>query len=323
MGGGTGAMTILILSTSNRAEQFYATARAQDPAARIRVWPDTGPVEDIRCVLAWVPPMGVMKTLPNLELIVSVGAGVDGILKDAELPDVPLVRYVDPDLTGRMVEYVVLHALFHHRQMCSYIEQQRRAEWTFLPEPAAHEVRVGVMGLGVMGQASIAGLRAIGYRINGWSRTQREIAGVRCFAGEEGLAPFLAETDVLACLLPLTPNTRGILNRRLIQGLSKTGRHPRLTGPSLINAGRGGLQVEADILAALDAGELHAASLDVFNEEPLPASSPFWAHPRVVITPHNAAESRPESIVRYMFRQIACQRAGKSLENLVDRGRGY
>lgn len=316
-------MTILIMSTSGRAEEFFAAAKAHDPTASIRLWPDTGRPEDVRCVLAWAPPMGAMKALPNLELIVSVGAGVDGILKDGELPDVPLVRYVDPDLTGRMVEYVVLHTLFHHRQMCSYGEQQRRAEWKFLPEPAAHEVRVGVMGLGVMGQASIQGLKAIGYQINGWSRTRREIAGVRCFWGQEGLSPFLAETDIVVSVLPLTPDTRGILDRDLIRGLSRAGRHRRLRGPSLINAGRGGLQIEADILAALDADELYAVSLDVFNEEPLPAASPLWAHPRVVITPHNAAESTPDSIVHYMFRQIGCQQAGQPLDNLVDRARGY
>jgi glyoxylate/hydroxypyruvate reductase A len=174
-----------------------------------------------------------------------------------------------------------------------------------------------------MGLASVAPLKLLGYQVRGWSRTPKTIEGVACYSGEAGLDAFLADTDILACVLPLTPETRGILNRGLIRKLSRQGRDERLPGPVLINAGRGGLQVDADILAALEAGELYAASLDVFETEPLPASSPLWVHPRVVITPHNAAESAPLAIVRYALQQRRRFLDGLPLENVVDRRRGY
>jgi glyoxylate/hydroxypyruvate reductase A len=315
-------MALLIIG-SQRSEPFAAAARALAPELDVRVWPDTGAVDDIQYALAWGPPAGVLKTFPNLKLIVSVGAGVDHLMKDPELPRVPVVRYVDPDLTGRMVQYVTLHVLWHQRRMCEFIELQARKEWRYLPEPAAHEVRVGLMGLGVMGEASAKALSALSFKLYGWSRTPKQIADVTCFAGRAELQPFLATTDILVCVLPLTPDTRGILNRDLIRGLSRQGRHPRFPGPVLINAGRGPLQIEADILAALDAGELYAASLDVFETEPLPPTSLLWGHPRVVITPHNAAESETNSIVRYMLKQVRAHMKGQPVENAVDPARGY
>jgi glyoxylate/hydroxypyruvate reductase A len=315
-------MTLLIIG-SQRSEQFAAATRAQAPDLDVRVWPDAGRVEDIRYALAWGPPIGALKTLPALELIVSVGAGVDHLFKDPELPRVPIVRYVDADLTGRMVSYVTLHVLWHLRRMSEFIVLQAKRQWKYLPEPAAQEVRVGIMGLGVMGVASAKALAALGFRLSGWSRTRRDIPGVTCFAGREQLPEFLADVDILVCVLPLTPDTRGILNRDLFRGLSRSGRPARLPGPVLINAGRGPLQVEADILAALDAGDLYAASLDVFETEPLQQSSPLWNHPRVVITPHNAAESETNAIVRYMLRQVRAHMSGQPLENLVDPARGY
>lgn len=315
-------MALLIIG-SQRSEEFASATREQRPDLDIRIWPETGRAEDIRYALAWGPPMGVLKTFPNLELIISVGAGVDHLMKDPELPDVPIVRYVDPDLTGRMVGYLVMHVLFHQRRMCEFLELKQNRMWEYRPEPAAHEVRVGLMGLGVMGEATAKALKSLGFQLRGWSRTRRSIDGVECFAGPAELDQFLAGTDILACTLPLTPETKGMLNRDLFRKLSQQGRHPRMPGPVLINAGRGGLQVEADIVAALDAGELYAASLDVFETEPLPQASPLWSHPRVIITPHNAAESTPQAIARYLLRQIERHKAGEPLENVVDRARGY
>jgi len=315
-------MALLIIG-SQRSEEFAAAVRDEGPGLDIRVWPETGPVEDIRYALAWGPPMGALKTFPNLELIISVGAGVDHLMKDPELPDVPIVRFVDPDLTGRMVEYIALHVLLHQRRMCEFLELQQKRSWQQRPEPSAREVRVGLMGLGVMGEAAAKALAPFGYQLRGWSRSPRNIDGVECFAGPAGLDAFLADTDILVSTLPLTPETRGIINRDMIRKLSRHGRHSRMPGPVLINAGRGGVQVETDILAALDAGELYAASLDVFETEPLPESSPLWSHSRIVITPHNAAESTPQAISRYTVRQMQRHRAGEPLENIVDRARGY
>jgi glyoxylate/hydroxypyruvate reductase A len=179
------------------------------------------------------------------------------------------------------------------------------------------------MGLGVLGTAAAEALRPFGYRLRSWTRTPTTLDGASCFSGAAELDDFLSETDILAVLLPLTPQTRGILSRALIRRLSLGGRSPLLPGPVLINAGRGGLQIDADIAAALDAGELYAASLDVFEVEPLPAASALWGHPRVVVTPHNAAESAPAAIARYALRQMRACRQGAALENVVDRSRGY
>ena len=203
----------LLIACSSRAEEFATLARRLDPDLDVRVAPDVGRREDIRYVLAWQAPQGLLKTLPNLALIVSVGAGVDHLLDDPELPDVPMVRFVDPDLSGRMAEYIALHVLYHHRRMPEFRELQARKVWKYLPEPAAHEVRVGLMGLGVMGQAAARVLSVLGYRLRGWSRSPRTLPGIECYAGPDGLDAFLAETDILAVVLPLTPDTQGTAQR--------------------------------------------------------------------------------------------------------------
>ena len=315
-------MTLLI-ACSSRAEQFAAEVRELDPDLEIRIAPNVGNPQDIRYALVWQPPPGLLNTLPALQLIVSVGAGVDSLLDDPTLPVVPLVRFVDADLTARMAEYVALHVLFHHRRMSEFRELQLRRTWKYLPEPAARDIRVGIMGLGVLGCAAARALQPLGYQLRGWSRMAKTIEGMACFAGNHQLNSFLAETDILVAILPLTPQTRGLLNRSLFARISQRGRSPLFPGPVLINAGRGGLQVDADIIAALNAGELYAASLDVFEKEPLPPSSPLWSHPRVLVTPHNAAESSPSAIARYAVRQIRTLGQGGRLENVVHRARGY
>lgn len=316
-------MTLLIATTSPMGKDYLKALRKAAPELDIRLWPEAGRLEEARYALAWKAAPGTLAALPNLSLIVSVGAGVDHLFNDATLPHVPIVRFVDPDLSGRMAEYVALHVLYHQRRMSEFAELQRSHRWAYLPEPAAHEVRVGLMGLGVMGQAAAAVLGPFGYQLKGWGRTAKNVPGIKCFHGAAGLDAFLGETDVLVVTLPLTPDTQGILDRALLRRLSRGGRHERLRGPILVNAGRGGLQVEADILAALDSGELYAASLDVFETEPLPEASPLWRHPRVVVTPHNAAESTPDAIARYAVRQIAAFERGEPLQHVVDRARQY
>lgn len=313
-------MALLVVG-GYRTKLFAAEAKKAEPTLDVRVWPDAGRLEDIRYVLAWAPPAGVIQSLPNLELIVSVGAGVDHLFRGGPLPKVPIVRFVDPDLTQRMTTYVTLHVLYHHRRMLELRDQQAARTWKEIHEPAAGDVRVGIMGLGVLGQDSARVLKAIGFTVRAWSRSARSMEGVQSFAGPEGLDAFLAGTDILVSLLPLTKDTRGLINRAFLKKLPRPSRLPN--GPVLINAGRGGLQVEADILAALDAGEIAAASLDVFETEPLPASSPLWTHPRVLISPHIGAESSPIAIGRYAVRQIKALREGRPLENIVDPDRGY
>ena len=271
--------------------------------------------------LTWRHRPGALADLPNLKAIFSLGAGVDHLFGDAALPEVPIVRVVDPDLRDRMSEWVVLHALIHHRQQRMYDWLQDQATWDEdADQPAAGEVRVGVMGLGVLGADAARKLAMIGFDVAGWSRTPREVEGVACFHGAAGLDAMLARTDILVALLPLTPDTRGILNARLFAKLASDG---RLGGPILLNAGRGGLQVEADILACLDEGVLKAAALDVFETEPLPKDSPLWRHPRVTISPHNAAISTPGAVARYVADQILSHESGRALQNVVDRVQGY
>ncbi len=314
-------MTLLVISNGMDPDRFAGELRTLAPEMDVRVWPETGPIEDIRYTLVWRQPTGLLKTFPNMKVIFSIGAGVDHVLSDSDLPDVPLVRFVDPNLTMRMSEYVCLHVLTHMRRMPEYAGLQREKKWQELwPQPGADEVRVGILGLGVLGRDAAEKLILLGFPVAGWSRSQKDIAGIECFAGDDGLTPFLGRTDILICLLPSTPDTRGFLDQGLFAQLAKDGQLP---GPVLINAGRGQVQVEADILSALEKGELWACSLDVFEEEPLPASSPLWAHPRVIVTPHNASISDDRAVCAYVLEQIKKHEAGQPLDNVVDLERGY
>ncbi len=270
--------------------------------------------------LTWRHPPGAFSRLPNLRAIFSLGAGVDHVLSDPLLPSAPLVRVVDPDLTGRMSEWVALQVLLHHRQFRRYDRQQRGRVWDEDEnQPAARDVRVGVLGLGEIGSDAALKLKALGFTVAGWSRTAKAIAGLETFQGADGLDAMLARTDILVCLLPLTPETRGFLNTQLFEKLPRDGR----IGPILLNAGRGGSQVEADIFAALETGVLKGASLDVFETEPLAPESLFWAREDVYVSPHNAGLSAPEAVAGYIADQILAFERGGPLRNVVDRARGY
>jgi glyoxylate/hydroxypyruvate reductase len=275
----------------------------------------------VRYVATWGPKPGSLSGLPALEVIFSLGAGVDHLMRYRDLPRVPIVRVAQGDLTGRMSEYVVLHCLIALREQRRFDAQQRDKVWASDHHPPkAGDVRVGIMGFGVLGQDAARKLRTIGFDVAAWSRTPKRSNGIEVFAGDDGLAPFLGRTDILVSLVPLTPATSGILNRRLFAQLARDG---SLGGPTLINPGRGGLQVESDILACLEDGTLKSATLDVFETEPLPETSPFWTHPKVTVTPHNAATSEPEATARYIVDQIRRYEAGQPLENQVDPNRGY
>lgn len=310
--------TILVASGPWNPEPWAAAAHAGDPDRAVAIWPDVPVPEAIRYAMAWKPPEGVLATLPNLEVIFSLGAGVDHIIFQDGLPDVPIVRVVADDLTRRMTEWVVLQVLYHHRQVPAYLALQAERRWHELPQPVASDVRVGVMGMGPLGRDAAEVLVRLGFVVAGWSRRRAEVAGLETFGGDE-LDRFLARTDILVCLLPLTGETRGILAMPLFRKLAGG----VLGGPVIINAGRGGLQVEADIVAALDEGVLAGASLDVFETEPLPPESPLWPRRNVVITPHCAGASQPDALVPPIMRQIAAYERGEALQNVVDRRRGY
>jgi glyoxylate/hydroxypyruvate reductase len=314
-------MTILLAINGWDVAPWRERLRALLPEREI-VTPETiGDRAAVQYALSWRHSSGALAGLPNLKAIFSLGAGVDHMFHDPELPDVPIVRVVDADLRDRMSEWVVLHTLIHHRQQRMYDWQQDQRIWDEdADQPAAADVRVGILGLGVLGADAARKLAAIGFDVAGWSRRPRDLDAIACFHGADGLDAMLARTDILVALLPLTPDTRGILNVRLFAKLATDG---RLGGPILLNAGRGGLQVEADILAALESGVLKAATLDVFEVEPLPEASPLWRHPRVTISPHNAAISTPDAVLRGIADQIVAADRGEKLQNVVDRARGY
>ncbi len=283
--------------------------------------PSKEQLAEVKYAIVWKPEHGFLATLPNLEVIFSLGAGVDHVLEDAQLPDLPIVRFVDANLTGRMVEWVVLQVLMHLRHQRKYDSFQRISQWNeIFPQPAAENLTVGIMGFGELGQASARALLPLGFNLCGWSRSEKSMEGVACFHDEDGLDEFLSKTDILVSLLPYTQATHGILNRSLIEKLSRSG---PFGAPVLINAGRGGSQIEADIIACLNEGVLHGVSLDVFETEPLPKESPLWSFDNAIITPHMAAVSDPAALAEHVALQVSRYEAGEGLQHLVDRARGY
>jgi glyoxylate/hydroxypyruvate reductase A len=280
-----------------------------------------GPADpSITYAVVWKQRPNLLSGLPNLRAIFSVGAGVDHIFADTTIPDVPIVKVVADNLTQHMTEYVVWRVIDHHRQGMLYRAQQKKKIWHDPPQRSAGDISVGIMGLGNLGRAAAAALLALGFKVNGWSRTEKAMTGVSTFAGDSGLIPFLNSTDILVVLLPLTPATQGMVNYGVLKELRKRN---GLGGSVLINAGRGRLQKDADILRALDDGTLKEASLDVFEVEPLPKTSPLWAHPKVFVTPHVAATSDPAHLVPIMLSQMSAFERGEPLQNLVDRKERY
>ncbi|MCF3933611.1 glyoxylate/hydroxypyruvate reductase A [Acuticoccus sp. M5D2P5] len=309
-------MSLVIRVGPARADWWLAHMRALLPEIECRPWDDPGDLDAVRYAVVWKPPAGGLKRFPNLELIVSIGAGIDHILADPERPaDVPIVRTTSGELTQRMREYVLLHVLRLHRDLPAIEAAQKSAEWRQVVTPPAPGRTVGVMGLGNLGADAARALAAVGFAVRGWSRSPKSVAGVETFAGEAGLDAFLAGTDILVCLLPLTDATRGILDARLFAKLPE--------GASIINAARGEHLVEADLIAALDAGHIRYATLDVFHEEPLPPGHPFWRHPRVYVTPHVASLIDPVAGGEIIAANIRRFIAGEPIPDLVDLSKGY
>lgn len=310
-------MIALIIRVGPAREAWWLQhMRTLLPEIACRPWSDPGDPDDIDIAVVWKPPAGGLKRFANLKLIVSIGAGIDHVLADPALPrHVPIMRTTSGDLKLRMREYVVLHVLRLHRRLPEIEAAEARREWLQLINPPAHERRVGIMGLGDLGGDCARALETIGFNVAGWSRRPKTIDGVRSFAGDQQLAAFLARTEILVCLLPLTPLTEGILNAELFAGL------PR--GASIINAARGDHLVEDDLLAALDQGQIDRATLDVFRSEPLPSSSPFWDHPKVLVTPHVASLIDPETGGKAIAANIRRFLAGDVVPDLVDLEQGY
>jgi glyoxylate/hydroxypyruvate reductase A len=276
-------------------------------------------LSEARYAVLWKPDLDLFTRAPKLQVLFSGGAGVDSILAVPGLPDPPIVRFVDESLTTRMSEWVVLQCLSHLRQAPAYLTQQRSRTWRELSQPEAKQLTVGIMGLGVLGQDSARKLKIMGFDVIGWSRTQKTIDGIETFDAA-GLDAFLARTDILVGLLPLTDETRGIFNASLFARLRQGG---ALGKPVFINAGRGSSQIEADLIAALEGGILGGASIDVFEQEPLSPESAFWNMDNVIVTPHAASASDARALFRNAEIQMERFERDEPLQHVVDRTTGY
>ena len=309
-------MTILFCSDSEPAEPWRLACARAFPDMAFHIWPDTGPADAIRYALVWRQPQGALARLPNLKAILVLGAGVDSVLSDPGLPaDVPVVRLVGAGLPGPMAEYALYAVLHFQRRMADYFGQQRAAIWQRHDESLARQWPVGVMGLGVIGAAVAQRIAVQGYPVSGWSQSAKPVEGVQVFAAKAGFGPFLARARVLVNVLPLTPKTRGILDARTFAAM------PR--GSYVVNIGRGGHMIDADLIAALDSGQLAGAMLDVFEQEPLPAAHPFWRHPKVIVTPHVAAPTLASESESQVIENIGRLERGEPPLGLVNRAKGY
>ncbi|USG61731.1 glyoxylate/hydroxypyruvate reductase A [Sneathiella marina] len=309
-------MALLFKSNVDRADWWRRELNKYIPDLEVRIWPDIGDRDDIKYALCWKMPHGELATFNNLQAVYSLGAGVDHLLSDPDFPrHLPFSRVVDPNLTGRMTEYVVQHVLNHHRFEIIYDNNQQQKIWKEEFAPFASDRKVGILGMGELGGDAASALTALNFDVAGWSRSEKKIDGVTSFFGKDQLDAFLARTEILVCLLPLTAATTDFLNADLFAKLPK--------GASIINAGRGPHVVDEDLIAALNSDHLSAATLDVFRIEPLPEEHPFWEHPKIRITPHVASISDPESVAKLVAQNIIRTQNGEELLYAVDVDKGY
>ncbi len=285
------------------------------PHIQFHMWPETGDPLDVEYLAVWQPPENLLKTFPNLKVLFSIAAGVDQIDFSTLPESLPVVRMIEPGLSAGMVEYVTWAVLALHRDMAAYRRQQLEHVWKEIRVLPATERRIGVLGMGELGRAVLEQLQAFGFQCAGWSRSPRLMPAVECFYGEDKLPDFLARTDILICLLPLTTETRGMLNTQFLSQLP--------AGASLIHVGRGPQLVTADLLRALDSGHLREAILDVTDPEPLPADHPLWIHPQVTLTPHIASMTQPETAIEVMLDNLENFKLNRPLNGLVNRKKGY
>lgn len=309
-------MTIAYVSGEVEPERWLPGLAKALPGERFEAWPDVADSAVVDIALVAAPPPGVLAKFANLKFIQSLWMGVDGLLGDASLPKtVPIARLLDPGMIAAMSETVLARVLDWHRHLYRYRALQAARDWHPLPQFMAADRSVGILGLGTLGEDVAAKLLALSFNVLGWSRRPKDVPGVACFHGEPGLESMLRRTEILVCLLPLTPATRGIISAPAI-GLMRE-------GGCIINVGRGPQVVEADLLAALDAGRLTHAYLDVFETEPLPANHAYWSHPAVTVTPHIAALTDPRTALAMVAENIARMRRGEKPQAMVDPQAGY
>lgn len=308
-------MALLFKVPDARGVAWQSLFQTHAPDIDLRLWPEIGEPSQVRYFAAWQPPHNLHERFPNLEVIFATSAGVDQF-DLGELPEhIKVVRMLDPGIAQGIVEYAGFAVLSLHRQMPLYLQQQREKQWQVHELTPASKRRVGVMGLGNLGVATLESLRPFGFELSGWARSQKDIPGVQCFAGAEQLPSFLAQCDILICLLPLTDDTRGILNTKTFAAMPK--------GAQLINLGRGGHLVESDLLDALQSGQLSHAIIDVLNDEPPATEHPFWHHPNIWLTPHIGANTSPDSAFDVLLCNIRRHQRGEAMQGEIARDQGY
>lgn len=308
-------MSIVLISDRDTKAWIQAIKNAS-PDVDLRVHPDAGDKEEVEFALVWNHPRGVLKEYPNLKVVASMGAGVDHILSDPDLPaHVAVTRIVSNQLAIDMGEFVLATVMGHLRNLAFYRELERNQQWEFKPYLRIAEVKVGIMGMGFLGTTVANQLTNVGFSVQGWSQSPKNIDGVTSYHGPDQLTSFLKQSRILICLLPLTPDTDSILNKDLFEQLPRDA--------FLINVARGQHLVEGDLLQAIDQGRLSGAALDVFREEPLPQDHPFWEHPQVQVTPHIASVTKPNAVVGQVLENYRRMRNSEQLEHEVVKEKGY
>lgn len=310
-------MRVVLIAENDDPAAWRRALAGRVEGLELLAWEDCDEPQTVDAALVWQPPPGALARLPALKLIQNLGMGVDALFAPGVLPDfeVPLARLVDRDLIGQMSEYVCWAVLHYHRRIEPYRQQQRRRVWRQLPATDAGACPVAVLGLGEIGADCAAKLAALGFPVRGWSRSPRRIGGVRCYHAEQGLRDCVAGSRVLVCLLPLTAATAGLIDAELLAALAP--------GGCVVNVARGAHVVDRDLLAALDDGRLERAVLDVFDDEPLPPDSRYWTHPKVLVTPHIAGLTRPETAAAQVAENLCRVASGQAARHLIDLQRGY
>lgn len=309
-------MTLSLICPTKDPQPWVTAIQSLAPEISLRVWPNDGDKTDVTFALVWAQPQGIFSQYPHLKVIASMGAGVDNLLQDSSIPEqVTVVRMVDPRLVSQMGDYVLAAALNHVRQFPDYGQQQQQQQWQPLKPRNIDEVTVGVMGIGQIGSAVAMRLHQLGFQVVGWSRRAKSLTNMHVFAGQQQLPAFLAASEILVCLLPLTHETKNILNVKTLSQLPQ--------GAYVINVARGNHLVEEDLLSLLNNGCLDGACLDVFRQEPLPPDHPFWSHPKITITPHIASLTDPVSVAPQIVENYRRMTIGQSLFNQVDIRQGY
>ncbi|GHA26452.1 glyoxylate/hydroxypyruvate reductase A [Salinimicrobium marinum] len=308
-------MSIAIISDRN-PDAWIKTLNEHQKKIEVEVYPDISNKNEVEYALVWNHPQGVFKEFPNIKVIASMGAGVDHIMQDPELPEnVKVIRIVDEQLAKDMAEFVLALVLNKLRNLSLHHHLEQQQEWKPKTYQRIDEVKIGIMGIGELGSTVSKKLTENGFSVSGWANSKKDLENIKIYAGQEELDPFLAESDILICLLPLTPDTENILNKDLFKKLPENA--------FLINVARGNHLVENDLIEMIDSGHLSGAALDVFRKEPLPEKHPFWKHPKIQVTPHIASVTKPSSVVSQILENYERMKNKEELQKVVDKEKGY